>query len=108
MLERYKIAQGSCSLLPDYTFVQKCTIDECHFPEMTFILLGGDALERIAGEWKNRLTAFCGLSILLSGSLVNWQKSSYRGVAQLGRALGLGPRGRQFKSGRPDCHAAVV
>jgi cysteine desulfurase / selenocysteine lyase len=25
-----------------------------------------------------------------------------RGVAQLGRALGLGPRGRQFKSGRPD------
>jgi tungstate transport system ATP-binding protein len=26
----------------------------------------------------------------------------FRGVAQLGRALGLGPRGRQFKSGRPD------
>ena len=25
-----------------------------------------------------------------------------RGVAQLGRVLGLGPRGRQFKSGRPD------
>src|SRR5436190_20733309 len=25
-----------------------------------------------------------------------------RGVAQLGRALGLGPRGRRFKSYRPD------
>ena len=25
-----------------------------------------------------------------------------RGVAQLGRVLGLGPRGRQFESGRPD------
>lgn len=25
-----------------------------------------------------------------------------RGVAQLGRALGLGPRGRRFESGRPD------
>ena len=26
----------------------------------------------------------------------------FRGVAQFGRALGLGPRGRRFKSGRPD------
>ena len=31
-----------------------------------------------------------------------------RGVAQFGRALGLGPRGRRFKSGRPDFYATVV
>ncbi|CUS05458.2 protein of unknown function [Candidatus Promineifilum breve] len=31
-----------------------------------------------------------------------------RGVAQFGRALGLGPRGRRFESGRPDWFAAVV
>ena len=28
--------------------------------------------------------------------------SLYRGVAQLGRALGLGPRGRRFESCLPD------
>ena len=27
----------------------------------------------------------------------------YREVAQLGRALGLGPRGRRFESCLPDC-----
>ena len=27
---------------------------------------------------------------------------SFRGVAQPGSALGLGPRGRRFKSSRPD------
>ncbi len=41
-------------------------------------------------------------------------RHTLRGVAQFGRALGLGPRGRRFKSGRPDflqvaiCCAAMV
>ena len=42
-----------------------------------------------------RLTTRSSDSILL-------RRYAIRGVAQLGRALGLGPRGRQFKSGRPD------
>jgi hypothetical protein len=33
--------------------------------------------------------------------------SLYRGVAQLGRALGLGPRGRRFESCLPD-HATDI
>jgi hypothetical protein len=41
----------------------------------------------------------------VSASPVCWLTHRHpRGVAQLGRALGLGPRGRRFESCRPDSH----
>ena len=36
--------------------------------------------------------------------LVEKKQKVHRGVAQPGSALGSGPRGRRFKSYRPDCH----
>ena len=36
------------------------------------------------------------------GRAIIFMKMHYREVAQLGRALGLGPRGRRFESCLPD------
>ena len=37
---------------------------------------------------------------------VVYNEASFRGVAQPGSALGLGPRGRRFESSRPDSFTA--
>src|SRR6266705_3364691 len=55
-------------------------------------------------------SAFCLLtSDSLTGRLCSIRiASAYRGVAQPGSALGLGPRGRWFESNRPDSLKAKV
>jgi hypothetical protein len=55
------------------------------------------------GKNSSDLNAVAERVDLLGSAASGWRTEEIlRGVAQLGRALGSGPRGRKFKSCRPD------
>lgn len=58
-------------------------------------------LEEIIGK-RNRLFYFPVVSSALQTADYVLNLNNIRGVAQTGSALGLGPRGRRFKSALPD------
>ena len=64
------------------------------------VRLAGDfAIHGVTGTSRIvRLPQWAGLCIIIE----YFPKSTWRGVAQLGSALGSGPRGRWFESSRPD------
>ena len=59
-------------------------------------------------DYVSRVSLESALKIWLKKQLKSKQQKTFRGVAQLGRALGSGPRGRVFESPHSDQKSTVI